>query len=163
HEERAPLAREGRDRVRADRARRKRLPDLDPGRLAVPEVEERAVVVELSLLEGLHLLHRPARLDRVGERAALARFVGAVADGRRALLAGDVAVRLEVRGVAAREHRRSGELRVGDLVVVERAFERDPVTGLDAGPHEPPLVPAEEHVRSGDRALDRGPGTVAVA
>src|SRR5262249_19038135 len=60
-------------------------------------------------------------------------------------------------------HGRPGELGLGHLVVVEGALQRDAVAGRDAQPLEPPLVAAEQHVRAGNGALDRGPGAVAVA
>ena len=74
---------------------------------------------------------------------------------RRALDRDRLAVLVDVVRVAALEDGRPGEARVGDAVVERHARRVDLVAGVDAGPEEPPLVAAEEHVRAGDVALDR--------
>ena len=79
-------------------------------------------------------------------RASSARY----ADRGGALLRDDLAALVDVGGVAAGEHRRPGELRLGDFVVEQHALECDAVAGLDARPEEPPLVAAERHVGAGD-------------
>ena len=136
-------------------------PGLDEQALLVAEIPEALVVVHLLLLEILELLVRPLLLLVSGEHSQLARVLGQVAHRRRALLADHLAALVDVGGVAAREHRGPGELRLRDLVVEQHAVVRDLVARQDARAEEPPLVAAEDHVLAGDVALDRGAGAVA--
>jgi len=124
--------------------------------------EERLVVLELLALELTQLRIAPRFLTVLGKLSALEGVVRAVTDRGRALLADDLAAAVHVSGVAAREHRRAGELRLRELVVEQHAFVAEAVAGKDARPEEPPLVAAEKHVRAFDRALDRGGRAVRV-
>ena len=126
------------------------------------QVEEALVVLELLLLDVAQLVIAPALLLLAHELAAVAREVRAVADRGGALLAEDLALLVHVGGVAAREHGGPGELRLGELVVEQHALVADAVARLDARAVHPPLIAAEQHVRGGDVALDRGRSAVAV-
>src|SRR5439155_11357612 len=84
-----------------------------------------------------------------------------VAHGGGPLLRHEVAPLVLVDGLASREHRRPGELRVGHLVVDEPAPHAEAVTWIDPGGAEPPLVAAEDHVGARDVADDRRAGAVA--
>ena len=75
-----------------------------------------------------------------------------VADGGRARLGDQRAMLRAVHRVAAREQGRAGELRVGNLVIVEAAFLEQLVAGADREAVEPPFLAAEDQVRARDAA-----------
>ena len=115
-----------------------------------------------------HVLHVPELfVGPLGARSRLleepepSRLFGEVPHRRRALQGDDLAPLVAVERVAAGEHRLARELGVGDLVIVEAAFHAEQVAGEDARTAEPPFVSAEDHVRAGDAAHDRGTGAVA--
>ena len=94
------------------------------------------------------------------EEAPVARHVGAVAHRRRPLLGHPLAALVGVDGLAPAEHGGTGELGLRHLVVDEAPLHAQQVAGVDAGPGEPPLVAAEDHVRARDVPHDGGAGPV---
>ena len=146
----------------ADRSRRK----LRPNRHVVPRHAAGARPGtdprDLLRLEIGEAFGRPRRhRGRLLEETARARLLGEVPHGGRPLRADRFAALVRVQRVAAAEHRRAGELRVGDLVTVKSPLDADQIAGSDVRPIEPPFVSAEDHVRAGDAAHDRRTGPVA--
>ena len=152
--ERAPLGGERLDRVRTDRAGGERQAGIHvrpPRRGALPA---RVDPGQTPLVQRGELLGRPGRLDPrlLAEVAPSTRFLDEVPHRGGALLRDDLASLVHVGVVAASEHGGPGKPRLGHAVVVVAPMDLDLVAGYDAGTVEPPLVPTEDHVRSGDLA-----------
>src|SRR5271163_1126158 len=121
-QERAIFGREGSDRMRPDRPLRQLVADVDliETRRDPLAVRPDPVVADLiDLLERVGRPDGPLRLSVALEHVALLGFGGQIANGRCTLFCHQRAMLRAVDGIAALEHGRTGELGVGDLVVVE--------------------------------------------